>query len=121
MGTHLIIQNRRIGPGNPVNVIAEPSANHGQSFDQAVRMVHAAGEAGAEAVKLRTYTADTLTIDSDRPEFRVGGGALWDGRTLHGLYREAYTPWAWQPKLKAIADELGLDLFSTPFDSTGDH
>jgi len=112
------IGRRAIGPGRSVYVIAELSANHGQSFEQAVRLVRAAKEAGADAVKLQTYTADTITINSDRPEFRVGGGTLWDGRTLHDLYGEAYTPWEWQPKLKALADELGLDLFSTPFDPT---
>jgi N-acetylneuraminate synthase len=112
------IGDREIGPGRPAYLVAELSANHGQSFEQAVRLVRAAKEAGADAVKLQTYTADTLTIRSDRPEFRVGGGTLWDGRTLHDLYGEAYTPWEWQPKLKAVADELGLDLFSTPFDPT---
>jgi N-acetylneuraminate synthase len=80
--------------------------------------VQAAKQAGADAVKLRTYTADTLTIRSDRPEFRIGGGTLWNGRTLHDLYGEAYTPWEWQPKLKAVANELGLDLFRTPFDAS---
>ncbi|HZW30746.1 MAG TPA: pseudaminic acid synthase [Isosphaeraceae bacterium] len=118
MITPFEIGRRAIGPGRSVYVIAELSANHGQSFEQAVRLVRAAKEAGADAVKLQTYTADTITINSDRPEFRVGGGTLWDGRTLHDLYGEAYTPWEWQPKLKALADELGLDLFSTPFDPT---
>src|ERR1051326_153564 len=112
------IVDRTIGPGQPVYVIAELSANHCQQFDNAVRLVHAAKEAGADAVKLQTYTADTLTIKSDRPEFRVAGGTLWDGRTLHDLYREAYTPWDWQPKLKQLADSLGIHLFSTPFDPT---
>jgi N-acetylneuraminate synthase len=112
------IKERVIGPRRPTYIIAELSANHGQSFDQAVRMVYAAKESGADAVKLQTYTADTLTIRSDRSEFRIGGGTLWDGRTLHDLYGEAYTPWEWQPRLKAIADEVGLDLFSTPFDPT---
>jgi N-acetylneuraminate synthase len=118
MKAAMTIGRRTIGAGHPAYVIAELSANHGQSFDQAVRLVRAAREAGADAIKLQTYTADTLTIRSDRPEFRVGGGTLWDGRTLHDLYAEAYTPWEWQPKLKALADELGIDLFSTPFDPT---
>src|SRR5688572_6335593 len=106
----------QIGPGHPVYVIAEISANHGQDFDEAVRLVRAAKDAGADAVKMQTYTADTLTIRSDREFFRIGGGTLWDGRTLHDLYQEAYTPWEWQPRLKAVADELGIDCFSTPFD-----
>src|SRR5436305_15254157 len=104
------IAGRMLGPGCPVYVIAELSANHAQQFNQAVRLVHAAKEAGADAIKLQTYTADTMTIACDRPEFRIGGGTLWDGRDLHDLYGEAYTPWDWQPKLKAIADELALDL-----------
>lgn len=112
------IAGRPVGPGHPCYLIAELSANHGHDFDQAVKLVRAAKEAGADAVKLQTYTADTLTIPSDRPEFRIGGGTLWDGRTLHALYGEAYTPWDWQPKLKRLADELGLHLFSTPFDPT---
>ena len=80
------------------------------------RLVRSAKEAGADAIKLQTYTADTLTIRSDRPKFRVGGGTLWDGRTLYDLYCEAYTPWEWQPRLKLLADQIGIDLFSTPFD-----
>jgi N-acetylneuraminate synthase len=116
MAGELTIGRRRVGPGLPCYIIAELSANHGQSFERAVRLVRGAKEAGADAVKLQTYTADTLTIRSDRPEFRVGGGTLWDGRTLWDLYHEAYTPWDWQPKLKMVADELGLELFSTPFD-----
>jgi N-acetylneuraminate synthase len=114
----LMIGKRDIGPGRPVYVIAELSANHKGSFDQAIKLVREAHACGADAVKLQTYTADTLTIASDRPEFRIGGQTLWDGRTLHDLYGEAYTPWDWQPKLKAVADELGMDLFSSPFDST---
>jgi N-acetylneuraminate synthase len=112
------IGEREIGPGRPVYVIAEISANHRGSFDQAVKLVREAHACGADAVKLQTYTADTLTIASDRPEFRIGGQTLWDGRTLYDLYGEAYTPWEWQPKLKAVADELGIDLFSSPFDPT---
>jgi N-acetylneuraminate synthase len=107
---------RPIGLGHPVYLVAEMSANHRQDFEQAVQIIRAAREAGADAVKLQTYTPDTLTIRSDRPEFRVGGGTVWDGRTLYDLYAEAYTPWEWQPKLKKVANELGLDLFSTPFD-----
>jgi len=112
------IAGRNIGPDYPCYLIAELSANHNHDFDQAVKLVRAAKDAGADAVKLQTYTADTLTIRSDRPEFRIGGGTLWDGRTLHDLYGEAFTPWDWQPKLKRLADDLGLHLFSTPFDPT---
>jgi N-acetylneuraminate synthase len=101
-----------------VYIVAELSANHGQDFDQAVRIIRAAHAAGADAVKLQTYTPDTITLRSDRPEFRIGGGTLWDGRTLHDLYGEAYTPWDWQPKLKAVAEDLGLHLFSSAFDPT---
>jgi pseudaminic acid synthase len=115
---NLQIGERLVGPGQPVYVVAEISANHNQNFEQAVRLVHAAKEAGADAVKLQTYTADTITIRSDREYFRIGGGTLWDGRILHDLYAEASTPWEWQPRLKRVADDLGLDLFSSPFDST---
>jgi pseudaminic acid synthase len=109
---------RKIGPGHPVYIIAELSANHSQDYEKAVRIIHAAKEAGADAVKLQTYTADTITIQSDREYFKIGGGTVWDGRTLHELYGEAYTPWEWQPKLKRLADDLKIDLFSTPFDPT---
>ncbi|MCW8138884.1 MAG: pseudaminic acid synthase, partial [Planctomycetota bacterium] len=112
------IGEREIGPGHPTFVVAELSANHHQRFDEAVELVRAAKAAGADAVKLQTYTADTMTIASERPEFRVRGGMLWDGRLLHDLYQEAYTPWEWQPKLKDLAEELGLECFSTPFDAT---
>jgi N-acetylneuraminate synthase len=94
------------------------SANHNQSFQEATRILKAAKEAGADAVKLQTYTPDTLTIKSDKPYFKVNAGTPWDGYTLYDLYAEAYTPWEWQPKLKEIADELGLIIFSTPFDAT---
>jgi len=111
------INGRRIGQGHPVYVIAEMSANHGQDFDQAVRLIEAAKEAGADAVKLQTYTPDTLTIDCDSDYFRIRG-TIWEGRTLYDLYGEAYTPWEWQPRLKEVADRLGIDLFSSPFDAT---
>ncbi len=118
MPGQITIGKRSIGAGNPVYVVAELSANHHQDFDQALKIILAAKDAGADAVKLQTYTADTITIASDRPEFQVGGGTLWDGRTLHDLYREAYTPWDWQPRLKRAANDAGLDLFSSPFDET---
>ena len=107
-----------IGQGYPAYIVAEISANHGQQYDGAVQLIKAAKEAGADAVKLQTYTADTMTIQSDAPEFRIKGGTLWDGKTLYDLYNEACMPWEWQPKLKNIADGLGMDFFSTPFDRT---
>jgi pseudaminic acid synthase len=110
--------DRLVGSGHLVYIVAELSANHNQDFDQAVRIVHAAKVAGADAVKLQTYTPDTITIASDREEFRVSGGTLWDGRTLHSLYAEASMPWEWQPKLKRVAEDLGMDCFSSAFDST---
>ncbi|MDA8171763.1 MAG: pseudaminic acid synthase [Nitrospiraceae bacterium] len=111
------IGNSVIGKDSPVFLIAEMSANHNQSFEDAVAIIRAAKEAGADAVKLQTYTPDTITIDSDKQYFRIKGG-LWDGENLYNLYKKAYTPWEWQPKLKKIADELGIILFSTPFDKT---
>ena len=110
------IAGRRVGGGEPVYIVAELSANHNQDFEEAVRLVHAAAECGADAVKLQTYTPDTLTINCDREQFRIGKGTLWEGKNLYALYAEAYTPWEWQPKLKRIANDRGLDLFSTPFD-----
>jgi pseudaminic acid synthase len=115
---HITIGERPVGWGYPTYVVAEMSANHNQQFEQAVRIIHAAKESGAAAVKLQTYTPDTLTIDCENQHFRIGEGTIWEGRNLYDLYGEAYTPWEWQPKLKDIAGELGLDLFSTPFDHT---
>jgi pseudaminic acid synthase len=112
------IGNRIIGSGAPVYIVAELSANHNQNFDQAVRILRAAKDAGADAVKLQTYTADTITLRSDKECFRITGGTLWVGRTLYDLYQEAFTPWEWQPKLKEIANELGMDLFSSAFDDS---
>ena len=114
----IFIAGKKIGAGAPTYVIAELSANHNQNFDQAVRILHAAKDAGADAVKLQTYTADTITLASDKPYFRIAGGTLWDGRILHALYQEAFTPWEWQPKLKTVADDLGMHLFSSAFDDT---
>lgn len=118
MKSYIKINSRKIGTGHPVYIVAEISANHNQKFDQAVELIKAAKEAGADAVKFQTYTPDTMTIKSDRPEFRIGGGTLWDGKTLYDLYAEAYTPWEWQAKLKEVAENLGLDFFSTAFDPT---
>jgi pseudaminic acid synthase len=111
------IAGRRIGAGQPTYIIAEMSANHAQDFDQAVRIVEAARDAGADAIKLQTYTPDTLTIDCRNEHFRIEG-TMWDGRVLHDLYREAQTPWEWQPRLKQVAEKMGLHLFSTPFDAS---
>lgn len=110
------INGRRVGTGHPVFLVAELSCNHGQDFATALELLRAAKEAGADAVKLQTYTPDTLTIDSDAEHFRIGGGTLWDGESLYDLYAKAYTPWDWQPRLKAEAEKLGIELFSTAFD-----
>lgn len=110
------INKTRIGNGRSVYIIAEISANHNQDYDQAVKLINAAKDAGADAVKLQTYTPDTLTINCDNQYFTIKKGTLWEGKNLYDLYGEAYTPWEWQPELKKIAHNLGLDLFSTPFD-----
>lgn len=98
-------------------IIAELSANHNQDFDIAVKTIKAMKKAGADAVKIQTYTADTITIDSNNEYFKIKEG-LWKGETLYSLYKKAYTPWDWQPKLKEIAEDLGLVFFSSPFDKT---
>jgi pseudaminic acid synthase len=110
------INDRKISPGFPVYIVAELSANHRHKLDEAIELIRVAKEVGADAVKLQTYTPDTITIQCDRPEFRIGGGTPWNGKTLYDLYGEAYMPWEWQPKLKKLADDLGLVLFSTPYD-----
>ena len=112
------LADHMIGANDPVYIVAEMSANHLQDYNRAVEIIHAAKEAGVDAIKLQTYTADTITIDSDKDYFKITGGTIWDGTTLHKLYQEAYTPWDWQPKLCEVAKELGLDCFSSPFDST---
>ena len=94
------------------------SANHLQKFDNAVKLIRAAKEAGADAVKLQTYTPDTITIDCDNEYFQIKKGTLWDGQSLYELYKKAYTPWEWQPKLKKIAESEGLICFSSVFDKS---
>jgi N-acetylneuraminate synthase/pseudaminic acid synthase len=98
--------------------VAEISANHNQDYNRALEIIHAAKEAGADAVKLQTYTADSITLDCDDECFQINEGTIWDGTTLYKLYQEAYTPWEWQPKLKEEANKLGLECFSSPFDFT---
>lgn len=112
------IAGRKIGPGQPAYIIAELSANHGHDFEKACELVRIARETGADAVKLQTYTPDTITLDCDNEFFRIGGGTLWDSHRLHDLYAEAYMPWEWQPRLMALARDLGLHCFSSPFDFT---
>ncbi|MBL0059839.1 MAG: pseudaminic acid synthase [Elusimicrobia bacterium] len=118
MPTSIKINGRPVGGGAPAYLVAEMSANHGGDYSRAVKIVEEAKAAGADAIKLQTYTADTLTIQSDKEFFRIGAGSLWEGRRLYDLYQEAHTPWEWHPKLKEVADRLGLDFFSSPFDAT---
>lgn len=99
-------------------IIAEISANHGHDVNIVKNSIKAAKEIGADAVKIQTYTADTLTIDCDGDDFTIKGGTLWDDRTLYDLYQEAYLPWEWHEELFAFAREIGIDIFSTPFDKT---
>lgn len=111
------INGRPIGPGHPTYIIAELSCNHNQDFDIALELVRQAHQAGADAVKLQTYRPDTITIDCDNEYFRIEG-TIWEGQNLFQLYKKAYTPWEWTPKLKAEANRLGMDLFTSPFDTT---
>ncbi|HID79677.1 MAG TPA: pseudaminic acid synthase [Aquifex aeolicus] len=99
-------------------IVAELSANHKQSLELAKETIYAMKEAGADAVKLQTYTPDTITAPFDNEYFKIKGGTLWDGKTLYELYREAYTPWEWHYELKELAEKLGLIFFSTPFDKS---
>ena len=113
----IAINNRRIGPGQPCYIIAEVSANHNQEFSKAKKLVMLAKQAGADAAKLQTYTADTITLNCDNKYFQIKDGP-WKGQTLYELYQQAYTPWEWQEQLKKYADEIGITLFSSPFDKT---
>ena len=112
------IGKKLLGEGEPAMIVAELSGNHNGDYNRAVEIIHAAAEAGADAVKLQTYTADTITIDCDKPWFMTSEGSLWEGRTLHDLYKEAYTPWEWHKGLMEEAAKLGLECFSSPFDPT---
>ena len=118
MNKEIMIGNHKISEDSPTFVIAEMSANHLMDFDRAVAIMQAAKDAGADAIKIQTYTPDTITLDCDDPCFQITQGTIWDGTTLHKLYETAYTPWEWQPKLKKIAEEMGLVFFSSPFDLT---
>ena len=112
------IGNRYLGEGEPTFIVAEVSANHLQDKKRAEEIIRAAYEAGADAVKLQTYTADTITLDCDNEYFQITQGTIWDGRTCYDLFQEAYTPWEWQPDLMKLANDLGMECFSSPFDFT---
>lgn len=114
---HISIAGRRIGSDMPPYVIAELSANHNGSLDTALKIISEAKKAGADAVKLQTYTADTITLNCDSEEFQIRGG-LWDGKTLYQLYQEAHMPWDWHKPLFEYANSLGITIFSSPFDNT---
>ncbi|WP_051364408.1 pseudaminic acid synthase [Flavobacterium limnosediminis] len=113
----MIIDNYKIDSQSPVFIIAELSANHNGSLETALETVRAAKRAGADCIKLQTYTADTITLDSDKEDFVIKG-TIWDGKKLHSLYQEAYTPWEWHAEIYKVAKEEGLICFSSPFDKT---
>ena len=112
------IDGRLIGDGHPTFIIAEISANHMNDYDIAVETIKAIADAGADAVKFQTYTPDTITLDCDNKYFRICQKTIWDGQLLYNLYEDAFMPWDWQPKLKKLAEDLGLIVFSSPFDKT---
>ena len=116
MNKRITIANNTISDDSSVYIIAEMSGNHNLDYERAVSIIKAAKESGANAIKIQTYTADTITLDCDEPCFQISQGTLWDGKTLHRLYEDAYTPWEWQPELQKVANEIGLDFFSSPFD-----
>ncbi len=110
------IGNRTISEASPVYIVAEMSGNHNMDFNRAKEIIYRSKCAGADAVKIQTYTADTITLDCDNEYFQIKHGTLWDGDTLHSLYEKAYTPWEWQEDLFKYAHEVGIELFSSPFD-----
>lgn len=118
MEKRIKIGGRYVGDDEKTFIVAEVSANHLQDYQRAEAIIRAAAEAGADAVKLQTYTPDTITLDCDNSYFQITQGTIWDGTTLHKLYQTAYTPWDWQPKLKKLAESLGMECFSSPFDAT---
>src|SRR5882757_8249621 len=118
MAAEFEIGGVQIGHGHPVFIIAELSANHGGKLDIALKTIETAAKLGANAIKIQTYTPDTLTLKSNAEHFVVKTKNEWAGRTLHDLYAEAMTPWEWHAQLKACAEALGLICFSTPFDAT---
>ncbi|WP_283710327.1 pseudaminic acid synthase [Pseudoalteromonas prydzensis] len=117
MNEYVTIEGRKIGPQFPPYIIAELSANHNGDIKRAIQILEMAKRSGADAIKIQTYTQDTLTINCDKPEFKIKGG-LWDGRTLYDLYSEAHMPWEWHKPLFKKANELGITIFSSPFDFT---
>lgn len=118
MNQEILIANRKIAVKSPAFIIAELSGNHNQDLGRALAIIEAAGESGADAIKLQTYTADTITMDCRNQYFATQAGSLWEGRTLYDLYQEAHTPWDWHEKLFQKAEECGLICFSSPFDKT---
>lgn len=116
MKRKISIGNKIISKEMPAYIVAEMSANHNMDFNRAKAIIKAAANAGADAIKIQTYTPDTITIKSDKPAFRTKG--IWEGRTLYELYGKAYTPWEWQAELQKYAHECGLEFFSSPFDLT---
>lgn len=116
MNNYFEIDRKKIGYEYPTFIIAELSANHSNDFDIAVETIKAMKDAGADAVKFQTYKPDTITINCDKKDFQIKQGTIWDGQILYNLYEDAYMPWEWQPKLKKIAEDLGLIVFSSPFD-----
>lgn len=118
MNREIKIGNHIISENTPCFIVAEMSANHNMDYDRAVAIIRAAKEAGADAVKIQTYTADTITLNCDDDCFQITQQTLWDGTTLHKLYETAYTPWEWQGKLRDEALNMGLEFFSSPFDGS---
>jgi pseudaminic acid synthase len=112
------IGKKKVSDNNPAFIIAELSANHGNDIEIAKKTIKAMKDSGADAVKLQTYTADTITIDCNDNYFKIKQGTIWDGKNLYKLYQEAFTPWEWQPELKRIAEDLDMVFFSSPFDKT---